>query len=113
MAKKDTRKDETTVTRVKASDTRETAKKPAKKTVSAKAPKPAAAETSNTNRKNPLKATGGYFVGAWQELRQVRWPNRKATWSLTGAMLLYTAFFVALILLLDALFKYVFQLILG
>lgn len=56
---------------------------------------------------------GGYFKGAWFELRQVRWPNRKATWSLTGAVLLFTGFFVVLILLLDVLFKYLFELILG
>ena len=55
----------------------------------------------------------GYFKGAWFELRQVRWPTRKATWSLTGAVLLFTSFFVILILLLDALFKYVFELIIG
>jgi preprotein translocase subunit SecE len=61
----------------------------------------------------PAKATGGYFRGAWTELRQVRWPNRRATWSLTLAVLIYTAFFVVVILLLDALFKYMFELILG
>ena len=115
MAKKDTRasKDEPVVTRVKAADTRSSAKKPTK---TAKAPA-VKAETSSVdrpkNRANPLKATGGYFKGAWEELRQVRWPNRRATWSLTAAMLGFTAFFVVLILLLDALFKYVFQLILG
>lgn len=61
----------------------------------------------------PAKATGGYFKGAWTELRQVRWPNRRATWSLTLAVLIYTAFFVVVVLLLDALFKYMFELILG
>lgn len=55
----------------------------------------------------------GYFAGAWYELRQVRWPNRKATWSLTVAVLLYSAFFVLLILALDALFQKMFDLILG
>lgn len=60
----------------------------------------------------PLFAFGGYFKGAWFELRQVHWPNRKATWSLTGAVLLFTGFFVVLILLLDVLFKYLFELIL-
>ena len=64
-------------------------------------------------RKNPFKATGGYFAGAWSELKQVRWPTRRATWSMTAAMIGFTAFFVVVILLLDALFKYVFQLILG
>ena len=60
-----------------------------------------------------LAAFGGYFKGAWHELRQVRWPTRGATWSLTGAVLIYTAFFVILILLLDAAFKYLFEIILG
>jgi preprotein translocase SecE subunit len=63
--------------------------------------------------RNPFKAIGGYFAGAWYELKQVRWPNRKATWGLTVAVLAFSAFFVVLILLLDALFKYIFQLILG
>jgi preprotein translocase SecE subunit len=57
-------------------------------------------------------AIGGYFKGSWAELRQVRWPNRKATWSLTFAVLVFTMFFVTLIVLLDAAFKYLFDLIL-
>jgi len=57
-------------------------------------------------------AIGGYFKGSWAELRQVRWPNRKATWSLTFAVLIFTMFFVTLIVLLDAAFKYLFDLIL-
>ena len=61
----------------------------------------------------PLRSFGGYFIGAWKELRQVRWPNRRATWSLTGAVLAYSAFFVLLVLLLDTGFNYLFELILG
>jgi preprotein translocase subunit SecE len=99
--------DETTVTRISAADSRKSTT-PAKAV--AKTAKPLGEKKP---RRNPVKAAGGYFAGAWEELRQVRWPNRKATWSLTGAMLIFTAFFVVLILLLDALFKYVFQLILG
>ena len=64
----------------------------------------------------PLK-TGekkvGYFRGAWQELRQVRWPSRAQTWYLTAAVIIFTGFFVALVLLLDALFKYLFNLLIG
>jgi preprotein translocase SecE subunit len=60
----------------------------------------------------PLASFGEYFKGAWFELRQVRWPNRRATWSLTGAVLLFTGFFVALILLLDVLFQFLFNQIL-
>lgn len=61
----------------------------------------------------PVKATGNYFKGAWDELRLVRWPSRRATWGLTGAVILYSLFFVVLVLLLDAIFKYLFELILG
>lgn len=61
----------------------------------------------------PFVALGRYFKGAWVELKQVHWPTRKATWSMTGAVLLYTAFFVILVLLLDAGFKYLFELILA
>lgn len=53
----------------------------------------------------------GYLKGAWYELKQVRWPDRKATWSLTVAVIIFTAFFVVLILLLDAVFKYLFDLV--
>lgn len=59
-----------------------------------------------------LAKIGGYFKGSWTELRQVRWPDRKATWSLTVAVLIFTFFFVILIVLLDAAFKSLFDLIL-
>jgi preprotein translocase SecE subunit len=108
--KKAANEPDTTVVRVKAEDTRAKVKKE-------KAPEekvtPPKKEGTKKERQNPIKAMGGYFKGAWQELRQVRWPNRKATWSMTAALLAFTAFFVAFILLLDALFKYIFQLILG
>lgn len=96
------------VTRIKATDTqpKEIAVKPAKivKKVSAK----------KKERKipNPFRSLWAYFKGAWYELRQVHWPNRKATWGLTGAVLIFTAFFILMILLLDILFKYLFELIL-
>lgn len=62
-------------------------------------------------RTNPFKAIGGYFKGAWYELKQVRWPTRKATWELTLAVILFSAFFGVIIILLDTLFKYLFELI--
>lgn len=93
------------------------------KVVASKAEKPAKAEKAPKVKKTRAKrgvrgggvfrAIGGYFKGAWVELRQVRWPNRRATWSLTAAVLAYSAFFVLLVLLLDAAFKYLFELILG
>lgn len=100
---------DTKVTRISATDD---TKVVAKKTKQA----PAERTTSRSGlmrAATPFIATGNYFRGAWYELRQVRWPNRKATWGLTAAVLGFTAFFVIVILLLDALFKYIFQLILG
>lgn len=102
----------TRVTRIRASETK-TAKTdttaPSKASTAAKASRK---KPSLGKIVRPFVLMGGYFKGAWQELREVRWPNRRATWSMTGALLGFTAFFVALILLLDALFKYIFELIL-
>ena len=99
------------VTRIKATDSQ-----PAKSTLKQiKAPKVAGqspAKKPTAKLLKPLKALGAYFKGAWFELRQVHWPDRKATWGLTGAVLLFTTFFIVLILLLDMLFKYIFELIL-
>lgn len=108
---------QTKVTRITASDTEKVVTKKAP----IKADKPSVIkEKTQSNKKNPIKgfaapfvALGIYFKGAWYELQQVTWPNRKATWSLTAALLAFTLFFVVMILLLDALFKYLFELILG
>jgi len=59
----------------------------------------------------PVFAVGGYLKGSWQELRQVRWPNRKATWGLTAAVILFTGLFVALIVFLDWIFSMLFNLV--
>jgi preprotein translocase SecE subunit len=111
---KDTAK-EPSVTRIKASD----AQKPAKKAQT----KADAGQPPRQRRLDPLApigfmirilgGIGGYFKGAWVELRQVRWPNRRATWGMTGALLGFTAFFIVFILLIDALFQYLFKLMLG
>lgn len=53
-----------------------------------------------------------YFKGAWSELRQVRWPDRKSAWALTLAVIAFTGFFVGLIILLDYLFNLLFKVIL-
>lgn len=65
--------------------------------------------TSPISGPGPLVRFGGYFKGAWQELRAVRWPNRRNTWGLTLAVLGFTAFFILLILLVDAGFQWIFQ----
>ena len=56
---------------------------------------------------------GRYFKGSWFEINQVRWPDRATTWQMTGALLAFTAFFVLVIILLDSIFKYLFEFILG
>jgi len=105
------------VTRISASDA-STSKKSTPKTVkkgaAAKATDTGSAKRTQAEPKNGgvLGSVTGYFTGAWYELRQVRWPNRRATWSLTGAVIMFTAFFVLFIMLLDLVFSYIFELIL-
>ena len=94
------------VTRIKAQSS-------APKKVSKKTPKVKKERKAPTNPFiKTLFAIGGYFRGAWIELRLVRWPTRSATWGLTFAVILFSTFFVIVILLLDILFKYLFELIL-
>lgn len=57
----------------------------------------------------PFTALGRYFRDSWRELRQVRWPNRRATWALTLAVILFSLFFVVFIMLFDWLFNYLMQ----
>lgn len=59
-----------------------------------------------------LRPIGAYFAGAWYELRQVRWPDRKASWGLTLAVILFSLFFAGLILGLDFVFQTLFKQIL-
>lgn len=93
------------VTRIRATASKTT------KTASSEKPKEKPAKQPR-GLVRPLVGIGGYFAGAWRELREVRWPTRGQTWSMTGALVAFTAVFVILILLLDALFKYLFELIL-
>lgn len=104
-----TKAGETKVTRIKA--TSSVPVKVPKKTRKIKSVKKEHAAPTNPFIKT-LFAIGGYFRGAWIELRLVRWPTRQATWGLTFAVILFSAFFVVIILLLDILFKYLFELIL-
>ena len=54
-----------------------------------------------------------YLRDSWQELRQVRWPNRKTTWKMVLAVIIYSALFMVIISLLDLFFSWLFGLILG
>lgn len=97
------------VTRIKASPSSKTKAKSTKSTVTRAEKKPVA----KVQLASPIAAMLGYFTGAWSELKQVHWPTRRATWSLTLAVILFSAFFVVVVLLLDALFKYLFELVLA
>ncbi|MDO4759714.1 MAG: preprotein translocase subunit SecE [Candidatus Saccharibacteria bacterium] len=124
------------ITRIKANDskkTEKTAEEPVitrKKVVlkdkkvdkKDKQAKKAAKKAEKAEKKNgkkpfilfrPFCFIGRYFKESWQEIRQVRWPNRKATWKMVFAVLVYTAFFVLILVLLDMLFKFIFNSILG
>ncbi len=61
----------------------------------------------------PFVAFFRYLHNAWKEIRQVRWPNRKATWKMVLAVLVYTTLFMILISVLDLFFTWLFNLILG
>lgn len=122
MAKKESTK--TTVRRIKAVD--DTPKKPGTTIKSTKIKRTAPSKTTLTrtslktdtstsekppkrSRTNPFTAIGGYFRGAWRELKMVRWPTRSATWSMTLAVLVFTLVFAGVILLLDAGFNWAFE----
>jgi preprotein translocase subunit SecE len=104
-----TKKDTTKVTRISASDTAPAKKRAVK---GSKSSKKISKESKPKRSFGPIGKFFGYFKGAWSELRQVHWPTRRATWGLTGAVLLFTLFFVILITALDAGFKFLFEQIL-
>ena len=66
----------------------------------------------NVRAPKPIRAAGGYFVGAYRELRQVQWPNRRATWGLTLAVMVFTLVLAGFILGLDFGFEQLFKRIL-
>lgn len=103
--------EKTKVTRISASDDTKAAKKPKTAPAAKKATRLSAAPRKKRSF-GVLGRIGGYFKGAWAELRQVHWPTRRATWGLTLAVLMFSAFFVVFITLLDAGFKFVFEQIL-
>jgi len=90
------------ITRITANDS---GPKKSKKTVAPKRTRKVVSDDGDKpvrRTRNPFFAIWRYLKGSWYELRQVRWPDRRTTWAMTGALLLFTAFFVVVILLLDA-----------
>ena len=57
----------------------------------------------------PLVYFFRYLRDSWHEIRQVRWPSRKATWKLFFAIIIYTVIIGAIIMLLDVFFTWLFN----
>ncbi len=109
---------EGTVTRIKASDGESSGlpkAKPttAKKKTVVKKEKNQKPQSNDSVAEKSLGSIKNYFKGAWQELRLVRWPDRRSTWGMTGALIVFTTAFLIVILLLDYGFSWLFKLIMG
>lgn len=50
-----------------------------------------------------------YLRDSWREIRQVRWPSRKATWKLFFAIIIYVLIIGGIIMLLDIFFTWLFN----
>lgn len=111
------------VTKIKASTTPTKDKAPKDTKKAKKALKRAEKAKKRANKKPmpkplrvitaPFRGIGRYLKNSWIELRQVRWPNRKATWKMVLAVFVYTALLITVITLLDVFFTWIFNLILG
>ncbi|MCL1929781.1 preprotein translocase subunit SecE [Candidatus Saccharibacteria bacterium] len=62
-----------------------------------------------SKKQSQKEDTKNYFVGAWRELRQVHWTNRRATWTLTIAVILFSGFFALFILVADWIWNWLMQ----
>lgn len=71
---------------------------------------------AKVGHKQPFRFVGhilwpAYFRNSWKELRQVTWPNRRESWQLTSAVIIFATVFGVLIAIvdfgLDKLFKQV------
>lgn len=92
----------------------QTEKSSTKTTKTSAKTKTAASKPKNSKScRNPLSAITSYFRGAWQEIKQVRWPDRRSTWGMVGALIVFTAALFLVIILLDYGFAWLFKLIMG
>lgn len=66
-----------------------------------------------SSKKNKGEKKVGYFRGAFREIRQVRWPDRKTTWKMTLSVIIYVVAIAAFIMLLDAGLTFIFNNVLG
>ena len=89
--------------------TKETAEsKPPKESLKVTKNEKSATPKDPNKKPNILHRIAGYFTGAWFELKQVRWPNRRQTWELTLAVILFSLLLGGTIFGLDFLFTWLF-----
>lgn len=50
-----------------------------------------------------------YIINSWKEVRLVTWPNRRETWRLTGAVIVFAVIFGALVAALDKVLDILFK----
>ena len=50
-----------------------------------------------------------YFTNSWRELKLVTWPNRRETWRLTAAVLVFAVIFGALVWVVDVGLDQIFK----
>ena len=125
---KSKQKSQNRITRITAGDKAAKSKKPSilatakelasraqaeKSSAKAKTASKTSKSKNSKSRRNPLSAITGYFRGAWQEIKQVRWPDRRSTWGMVGALIVFTAALFLVIILLDYGFAWLFKLIMG
>lgn len=102
----------TRVTRITASDTSSKKSAKVKPAIDSKRQNQAV-KAEKRSKRNPLSPIIRYVKGSWYELTQVRWPDRKNTWGMTGALVAFTLFFVVVVLVFDYGFAQLFKFILG
>ena len=112
--RKEEKADEPTITRKKVVVKDKKQEKADKKAARKALKNEKKAKKADSNKKvfilfRPFVAFFRYLRDAWHEIRQVRWPNRKATWKMVLAVFVYTALFVVLISLLDLFFTWLFS----
>lgn len=89
-------------------EAKKTAKaKPAKVTKEAKPPN--APKKRRSIMPKFIRKAGGYFKNSWNELRYTKWPNRRATLSLTLAVIVFSTLIMLFIVALDYVFNALFE----
>lgn len=54
-------------------------------------------------------ATPRYFINAFKELKQVRWPSNRETLKLTSAVFIFAVIFGLLVAIVDYILDYIFK----